>query len=131
LDFPDISNLFKVCIVAGRPKVRLSRSALPTVGKKEGVRAGGVMGREWEILCSRERGTKKAGLASWEVKAGLASWAYQSWADLEALGCSSWIALAAFFFPPLRDFFLGFSPCCSENCGSPELGLTAEILAAC
>jgi hypothetical protein len=127
----DISNLFNVCIVAGRPNVRASRAALLTEGKKEGEGAGGATGRRLEILCSRERGTKKPGLANCEVKAGLASWAYPSWADPEAVGCSSWIALAAFFFPPLRDFFLGFSPCCSENCGSPELGLTAEILAAC
>jgi hypothetical protein len=60
----DISNPFNVCVVAGRPKVRASRAALLTEGKKEGVGAGGEMGSEWEILCSRERGTKKAGLAS-------------------------------------------------------------------
>jgi hypothetical protein len=115
LGLSDISSLFNICVVVGSPKVRLSCSALLTEGKKEGEGVGGMTGRKWEILCSRERGTKKAGLASCEAKAGLASWAYPSWADPEAVGCSSWIALAAFFFPPLRDFFLGFSPCCSEN----------------
>jgi hypothetical protein len=69
----DISSLFNVCVVAGRPNVRASRTALLTEGKKEGEGAGGAMGRRLEILYSRERGTKKLGLANCEVKAGLAS----------------------------------------------------------
>jgi hypothetical protein len=46
LGFSNISSLFNVCVVVGTPKVRVSRNALLTEGKKEGVGGGGTTGRE-------------------------------------------------------------------------------------